>query len=305
MSNILKTIGKIALAVVAVAAVLWTAGAVAPALLGSVAPSFTAAAAAAGGGFAGAAAGLATTLGLSGTLGGIVAGAVTYAGYGAVAGGIMSAVAGKNVLNGMVQGAGIGAVTGGVIGAFNPLPGTGAPVTTGGTAGDAANAAKSGVPDASSQTGVTGLPGTNGAADVTNVDMSNPGAAAPITMGAAPPPLLPAGSLAAGGGDQAALINALKPTTFQTIAPIAGGAISGIGAGLGGAAQASAALQGQQNQFDQTQKNYSTGVPGLTQTTTQTAGAGLPTPVQRFASNFTYEYDPGQGKVVQVPVQGY
>ena len=105
--KVVKVVKKIVPAVLAAAAVFFTAGA---ALVGTA-------------GWAAAAGKVGSLLG-TGTLGKTVAGAVYHAGYGAAIGGTVSKLSGGSFTQGAQRGAAIGAVTGGLAGALNKLPQT-------------------------------------------------------------------------------------------------------------------------------------------------------------------------------------
>lgn len=105
--KVVKVVKKIVPAVLAAAAVFFTAGA---ALVGTA-------------GWAAAAGKVGSLLG-TGTLGKTVAGAVYHAGYGAAIGGTVSKLSGGSFTQGAQRGAAIGAVTGGLAGGLNKLPQT-------------------------------------------------------------------------------------------------------------------------------------------------------------------------------------
>lgn len=105
--KIVKVVKKIVPAVLAAAAVFFTAGA---ALVGTA-------------GWAAAAGKVGSLLG-TGTLGKTVAGAVYHAGYGAAIGGTVSKLSGGSFTQGAQRGAAIGAVTGGLAGGLGKLPQT-------------------------------------------------------------------------------------------------------------------------------------------------------------------------------------
>jgi len=126
--KVVKVVKKIAVPVLAAAAIFFTAGAA----LG-FAPML--------GGFGAAVSTATASLG-TGVVGGVVTGAITSAGYGAAIGGITSAATGGSFSKGAQTGAAVGAVTGGISGGFNaaraaavptgpgaPPPGTTPPIT--------------------------------------------------------------------------------------------------------------------------------------------------------------------------------
>lgn len=288
MSGVLKAVVKVfkVIAIVAAVAVIAAAVVVTAGAAGVLGTTFATAAAGASAAGAGAVAagtaGLMATVGIGATttLGTILGGAMVYAGYGAATGAIVAAATGQNILKGAMSGAAVGAVTGGVLGAAGAGPFK--------VAATVPPQAPGLVPDA------TTAPAAGIGGD----------AVAPATQAAAPAATQVGAEL--GNRDfQLALLNAAKPaapTLFQTAAPIIGSTIAGLGAGLGGMAQAQAAKETQANTTATIADNYKSFVPGLMQTNTYAAPTTLPTPATRFATNFSYQYDPAQGMVVKTPV---
>ncbi len=179
-----------------------------PVVLGAAAIYFTVGAAL---GVTGTAGGwLSSTLGLTGTLGSVVSGAVNQAGYGALLGGASAALTGGDVGKGLLAGAGIGAVTGGITGALT-------------------------APNSLASSGGTGAtaPGTT----ATGGPASNLGLAGSLDAAAQPGQLAgaPGGGGGGGGGGIGEFI-----TNNQTLI---GGAVQGLGSGIGGFAEADAAVE--------------------------------------------------------------
>lgn len=107
MSGILKSLGKIALVALGVAAVVFTAGAAIPAI-GAIVGT---------GGLTGAMGGLLGSIGIeaTSTLGTVLVGAASGAASGAALGAVKAAVTGEDIFKGMGEGAEMGALTGGVM----------------------------------------------------------------------------------------------------------------------------------------------------------------------------------------------
>lgn len=274
MCNPIKAIKKVFKRVVKAARII------VPLVLAAAAIYFTAGAAL---GVTGTAGGwLSSNLGLSGTLGGIVSGAVNQAGYGALLGGGISAVTGGNVGKGLLTGAVAGAVTGGITGAIQ------APVS----------AASSGA------TGATG-PGT----PATSATPSGTVAQATSAPSNLVPSQGPTGVPVTSSQTTGLLSGAGKfITDNQTLI---GGAIQGLGTGLGGLAEADAHVEAARIAADDRAAerariagNFDVSRSGLL-TGTLSDTTRRPTPEQQFdpttviarAQGRRWQYNPATGRV--------
>ena len=248
----------------------------APVILAAAAIYFTVGAAQ---GVAGTAGGwLSSGLGLSGTLGSVVSGAVTQAGYGALIGGGLAAVTGGDVSKGLLRGAVAGGVTGGLTGAFT------APAT-------------------------------------------NLGAASGSNRIAQP---LPGGTTVSGGVGPNTLIGAADKVQqtkgllerfgdFAQTDPggnIIGGAIQGLGSGIGAFAQADAEVEaaklraGQEEaEREQIAANFGVGGGGGLLTGSTLGTTPRPSPTQQFtpttvlakARGAMWRYNPETGQLELTP----
>lgn len=255
-----------------------------PVVLAAAAIYFTAGAAlgiaGTAGGWGGAVSGLVGKFGLGSTLSSVLTGAVTQAGYGALIGGGLAAVTGGDVSKGLLRGALAGAVTGGITGALT------APAT----------AASSGA------TGTGTIPST-----ATSLN-------APII----PVTRAPLGPLAASGSTETTgLLSGLGDfAKTPGGGAIIGGAVQGIGAGIGNFALAEADIEAANIEAAQKEAerariaaNFGVGGGGglLTGTTVDTTAR--PTPTQQFNPNTVlakargamWRYNPATGQLELTP----
>lgn len=250
-----------------------------PVVLGAAAIYFTAGAALGGG--AGIS-GLVGQLGLGSTLSSVLSGAVTQAGIGAAIGAGTSLVTGGDVGKGALLGGAAGAVTGGITGAVN--------------------APSSGV------TGVAATPPSSAAA---------PGAPVNLVPSQGPvgAPLVTAAGPAADAASSDGLLSGVGKfiTDNQTLL---GGAVQGIGAGLGGLAEADAAVEAAQIAADRQAELEATENARVASNFDVSGGGGLlsgsttdatprPTPAQQFtvpsvqarSRGARWRYNPETGQV--------
>lgn len=316
----MKGIGKILVPILAVAAVVFTAGAAIPAI-GAIVGT---------GGFGAAIGSVTSALGLGADtlLGSVVTGAITSAGYGALAGGAIAGVTGGDIMEGAESGALAGGLSGGLMGGLNFNPASAASGASGATGTAAADAA---VPSTGSN-GVAGMPGygtvtpspiaSSPGAAVTGPASTGAGQAgaagtavgaapaAPVTAAAAPATAGAAAPAAGGGG--------LLSNLFGNNTDLAGRVIGGIGQGLlsgqDKADEAKALMQRDQASRDATTANYSApaiatsgpayGTPGSGSGGLLTPGTqptGLPSASVAFNPSARWVYDPNQRKLVLVP----
>lgn len=259
-----------------------------PVVLGAAAIYFTVGAAL---GVTGTAGGwLSSSLGLSGTLGSVVSGAVTQAGYGALLGGGLAAVTDGDVGKGLLEGALAGAVTGGITGAIT------AP----------AIAASSGA------TGATG-PGTTAGGGLP----SELGLAGSLDTAAGLNPNTAIKAPTTGGPETTGLL-----TRFGEFAStpgggaIIGGAIQGIGSGIGNFALADAEVEAAKLRAEQEEAerariaaNFDVSGGGGLLTGTRFDTTPRPTPLQQFnpatvlarSRGAMWRYNPATGQVELTP----
>ncbi len=229
--------------------------------------------------------GLVGQLGLGSTLSSVLTGAVTQAGIGAAIGAGTSLVTGGDVGKGALLGGAAGAVTGGITGAVN-APSSGA---TGVAATAPSSAAAPGAP--------------------INLVPSQGPVGVPVAAGAAP--LVTAAGPAAGAASSGGLLSGVGKfiTDNQTLL---GGAIQGIGAGIGSAAEADATVEAAQLLADQDEaaraqiaSNFDvSGGGGLLSGSTQDT-TPRPTPTQQFTRpsvqarqrGARWRYNPETGQV--------
>ena len=150
---------------------------------------------------------LSSNLGLSGGVANVVSGAVTQAGYGAILGGGIAAATGGDVGQGLLGGAAAGAITGGLTGALAPVSAASSGAT--GTTGPGSTAT-GGLPSR------LGLAESFEAPSLTNLPLRNAGGD---------------GGLLSGVGD-----------FITNNQELVGGALQGLGAGIGNFAQAEATV---------------------------------------------------------------
>ncbi len=228
--------------------------------------------------------GLAGSLGLGSTLSSVLTGAVTQAGIGAAIGAGTSLVTGGDVGKGALIGGAAGAVTGGITGAVN------APTTDASSFGRDPQ-----FPQASNL-------GSGGA---------NPGPAGSLDAAASVNPATSILPPQTGSPDSNGLLSGVGKfiTDNQTLL---GGAIQGIGAGIGGLAEADARVEAAQLLADQDEAaraqiasnfDVSGGVGLLSGGTLDTTPR--PTPTQQFtrpsvqarARGARWQYNPATGQV--------
>ena len=251
-----------------------------PVVLGAAAIYFTAGAAL--GGTSGIS-GLVGQLGLGSTLSSVLTGAVTQAGIGAAIGAGTSLVTGGDVGKGALLGGAAGAVTGGIAGAVN-APSSGA---TGVAATVPSRAAAPGSPiNLVPSQGPVGVP-----------------LAAPLTTAAGP--AASSGGLLSGVGKFI--------TDNQTLI---GGALQGLGAGIGSAAEADARVEAAQIAADREAEEAAIERARIAANFDVSGGGGLltgatldttprPTPVQQFSPTTVlaksrgarWRYNPETGQV--------
>jgi hypothetical protein len=279
MSGVLKAVGtvfkkvlKVAKVVLpialAVGAIVFTGGAA----LGLALPTWGAA--------------VASVFGTSTLLGSIATGAVVWAGYGAVAGAVVAGVSGKSVMKGLQTGAAVGAVAGGVLGGIAPgsidpignaIAGTSVTAPAGATAATAAapitTTANAAAPTALS-TPTVGASGVGGATSS-------------VVAPAATHGLVPATSSFWSGAD----------------GPIAGGAIAGVGSGLGQAGAAMANADASQQEAARIAGNYALPAKdgGLLTKSSPTVVANPGAPMSTPNGPGRWKYDPVQQEFVFVP----
>lgn len=293
MSGVVKSVGKI------FKKVIKTVKKLAPVILGAAAIYFTAGAAlgiaGTAGGWGGAVSGLVGRLGLGSTLSSVLTGGMTQAGYGAVLGAATSAVTGGDVSKGALTGALTGAATGGLLGglgvATDPFKGIGE---------TAAGSTLSGGTGADTLVGGAGPPSNLGfAGSIDNAAELNPSTITNATSGATTPP--PGNGL---------LSNLGKFITNNQ--ELVGGAIKGIGAGIGGFAEADATIEAAKIRSDQEAKrraeiagNFGTGGGGGLLSNATPDDTVRPTPQQQFnpANRFAQNrgarwwYNPESGRI--------
>lgn len=253
-----------------------------PVVLGAAAIYFTAGAALGAGGISG----LVGQLGLGSTLSSVLSGAVTQAGIGAALGAGTSLLTGGNVGKGALAGAAAGAVTGGITGALR------APTTEASSFGRDPQ-----FPQASNL-------GSRG----TNLTSAGLAAGAAETIDANP-------DIFGGGGGTTGLLSGVGKfiTDNQTLI---GGAIQGLGAGIGGAAEADARIEAARIGADQEAELQATENARIAANFDVSGGGGLltrsavdttprPTPAQQFTGASTlaksrgarWRYNPETGQV--------
>jgi len=228
------------------------------------------------------------------TLGLIATGAVVQAGYGAIIGGVMAAAGGKDIMKGMQGGALVGAVTGGVTGAFAPgsIDPIGNAIAGGPVTGP--NAIAGAKVGAAATTAPAADAAASGAGYAPNTSYAQmPGG---VEAAAAPP-----------GVSEVAKRGLSANGSFWSGAagPIAGGAISGLGSGLGAVGAANADADAKAADRDAIAKNYAVAAPdaGLLTKTSPTMvanpnpGAPPMTPLQPGQ----WKYDTQQQAFVFVP----
>lgn len=242
---------------------------VAPYALAGAAIYFTAGAAlgvaGAAGGWGAAAGTIGSKLG-TGMLAKAVTGAITQAGYGAAIGGAMSAATGGSVTKGMQAGAVTGAVTGGLMG--------GAGMRTDPLAGAGG-----------------GAPGLDEhAAGVLREEMAGTAAGGAAGGGGAPSAGGAGGLFSQGGW-------------LERNQKLAGGLITGVGAGLTAAGQASADKK-RILQIDRMETQRHEGMDPMAGYSQLERTPGQ-SPTERFSSasygSFEFQYDPAQARIVRVP----
>jgi hypothetical protein len=310
-----KKVGKIAAVVLAVAAIVFTAGAAIPAI-GAIVGT---------GGFGAAVGGVVASTGLTGTAAAVATGAVTAAGYGAIIGGVTAGATGKDVLSGMAQGAAAGAVTGGVLGGVGAL---GTPA--------AGSIGADGIPNSIAITPAQQLGGVPASVPITPANWGASGAPSGLASSAAPatgdfgvtplpsppvPTAPPAVSTAPTAAPSAATgaptgATGLFSHLWDAVSKpeVLGGVIKGIGEGMYGSAQAQDAKDMRQWYSN----NYQTGNAGLfTQGPNQMSGVGQPNPAlaspadhwgfnrppQAMGSTDHWEYDPVSRRLVKIKGQ--
>ena len=249
-----------------------------PVVLGAAAIYFTAGAALGAGGISG----VIGQLGLGSTLSSVLSGAVTQAGIGAAIGAGTSLVTGGDVGKGALLGAAAGAVTGGITGAVN------APTTRAQNFGrdpqfpNASNLGSGGSPSSDPLSGLN-----------------------PLTDPAIRPPDTGGGGLLSSFGEFV--------TDNQTLI---GGAIQGVGAGLGGLAQAEAQVEAAEVLANQDRERRAeiaanfdvSGGGGLLSGSTLDS-TPRPTPTQQFTQSSVqarnrgarWQFNPETGRVELVP----
>lgn len=255
-----------------------------PVVLAAAAIYFTAGAAA--GGTAGIS-GLVGRLGLGSTLSSVLTGAVTQAGIGAALGAGTAALAGGDIGKGALLGGAAGAVTGGITGAVN------APTTAASSFGrdpqfpQASNLGSRGTGSPG------GLPSSSGFAE----SLAEPSLVNLPDTGTGPS----SNGLLSGVGKFI--------TDNQTLL---GGALQGVGAGIGSAAEADARIEAARIEADQDEierariaANFDVSGGGGLLTGTQFGTTPRPTPTQQFSPNTVlakvrgamWRYNPATGQI--------
>lgn len=303
--KVLKTTIKVAPYVLAAAAIVYTGGAAMGATWATGA-----------GGFQGAVASLVARTGATGTFASILSGGIAKASIGAALGIGGAAITGQSITKGAQFGALSGAVVGGVMGAMNPAigvpPAAASPASAGlttpvtsaplGAPGNIAGApltgelAVSGADAAALNGAATSAPGYVGQNVVGGVGsfMNQPAAQAPLTV----------------AEQQAAGASQWYNSPWTAAAGSAvGGAISGIGTGISGSAQAAAARDVAETERFAIRDNYAnpTGAGLLTpQSLAYIQNQPLrQTPAERFGATRlgrTYKWNPQAGQIEEVSI---
>ncbi len=274
----------------------------------------------------GGAGGILGSLGISGPLATVLAGAVKGVAFGAATGAIGGLLTGKSIWKSIKAGAIMGGLTGGVMAAIGP----GGVMGQGGLFGKApatAAAGTSGAPATASADLVAGAPASNlstapltpvdpGASslagDLTRGTISAPGTAAPANMADAitsvnsplptiepfnfapqVPGTVNGGVQVPGGGGGGGGVGGFMNSPMGMM--VGGQAISGLGSGLIGMAQAKSASKADAKDRASYDIDYQAVSPWAPNGKTNPA---YPTVQDKYPSAVAYRYDPASGRVV-------
>lgn len=267
-STVGSAVARVGKAVTGVGATTFTAGAA------SAAPSMA----------TGGLSGIVSSFTGGGVLGNIITGAVTQAGYGALIGGAVGAMTGQGFGKGALMGGLGGAVTGGLFGAAGVNPD---PLTKGfGQANQSGVVPVEGTATGAAPTGAT----ASAPLDVASGRVAQ--AHGDITGSVAAPA---AAAPAASGGGFGSFLKS----------EAGGGLLAGVGKGLGAYMDAQNRSEEAEKDRDflrdkeqRLQDSYKVDPSALHGTMSDTTAR--PTPAEKY-SRSRYEYDPAQGRIVQVP----
>lgn len=297
MSGVLKSVGKVfkkvvkavvkwAPVILAVGAVVFTAGAALGALpaWGTAISSVT------------------SSLGLSSGLTSVLTGAVTQAGFGAAIGAAGAAVTGKDIFKGAGLGAAAGAVTGGITG-FMSAPAAAAAPAAGAAPATTLPGTGTGLLPASLDA-AGAAPGALATANPATFSGTLPAAGVTSPLPAAAASAAPAAAAAAPGAASTGLLGWANANPV-----IAGGAISGIGNALASFSTAGEGAKERAAERRVIADNYDLGGgTGLLQPRTgERTDPNAPLPSNRYdppSYNGQFQYDATKGKVVFVPNEG-